>query len=255
MADLQVLVVDDEPLARRGLIRILAGLPGVRVVGEAVDGHEAVAGITALTPDLVFLDVQMPELDGIGVVRALGDAMPAVVFVTAFDRYAVEAFDLHAVDYVLKPFDEDRVRLATERARQRLGGGPDAVTAAQLRALVDQLAPRPRLDRFMVRIGARTVVVEARDVDWIEAAGNYVRLHVAGRRHVVRQRIAQLDDELDPLLFARIHRSAIVNLTRVAELVARPSGDWEVILKGGARLVLSRRYREAFEARVARPRG
>jgi two-component system LytT family response regulator len=258
VASIRALLVDDEPLVRRGIRGFLADEPDVEVVGEARNGREALSLIAELGPDLVFLDVQMPELDGLGVVAALGERTPAIVFVTAFDAYALKAFDVHAVDYLLKPFDEARFRTALGRARERLARPAplpregDRVSG-QLEALLHELRGRPAfLDRLMIRSGSRVVLVRTEEIDWIEAADNYVRVHAAGARHLLRETIRSLEARLDPRHFARIHRSAVVNLERVRELHALPSGDFTVLLRTGAQLTLSRSFREEFERRVGR---
>ncbi|HEU4698838.1 MAG TPA: LytTR family DNA-binding domain-containing protein [Gemmatimonadales bacterium] len=261
--------MDDEPLVRRGLRAVLAAEPDVAVIGECGDGREAVRRIRAERPDLVFLDVQMPELDGLGVVDALAadERPPALVFVTAYDAYALRAFEVHAVDYLLKPFDEARLRTALARARQRLGATRVPADGARLAALLAELRPaaaapergvahRPdrALERFLVRTGDRLLPVAVTAVDWIEAADNYVRLHVGAERHALRETIKALEAQLDARRFARIHRSTIVNLDRVRELRPLPSGDCAVLLHDGTRLTLSRSFRAAFEARFGRAR-
>lgn len=252
---LTVLIADDEPLVRRGLRRLLEAEPGVRVVGEARHGKEALALVKAHDPDLLFLDVQMPELDGLGVAAALRGRRPGIVFVTAFDRYAVEAFDHHAIDYLLKPFDEERFHRALARARARIGAAGPVALAGRLAGLLARLGPPGgHRTRFVVRTGDRLTLVPAADVEWIEAADNYARLHVPGGRHVIRESLKQLEADLDPGMFIRIHRSAIVNLGCVVELRALASGDCTVRLRSGASLAMSRRYREAFDARVGRGR-
>ena len=254
MSALRVLVADDEPIARRGLCKLLRAMDDVEVVGEAGDGGQALAAIRALRPDVVILDVQMPELDGVAVMRALpADELPGVVFVTAYDRYALAAFDVHAVDYVLKPVSPERFRMALTRARRRLAAEHHEQLAARLsRALEDYEGSRRQPDRFLVRAGTRSYFVRLSDVDWLEAADNYVRVHAAGRRHVIRETMKHLEQWL-PRAFVRVHRSAIVNLDRIAELRPRDGGDWTVILAGGESVTLSRGYRPAFEARVGRP--
>jgi two-component system, LytTR family, response regulator len=251
---LRVLVVDDEPLVRRGLRALLGEESGIELVAEARNGREALALIRAERPDLVFLDVQMPGLSGLGVLEALApEERPAVVFVTAFDRYAVHAFDLHAVDYLLKPFDEERFRTALGRARERLRPGTNPGTRAALDALLAELrsaaTPGDTPDRLAVREGGRIVLVPVGEIDWIEAADNYVRLHRAGGYHLLRESLARLEQTLDPKRFARIHRSAIVNLSRVRALEPLSGGEYEVILEGGRRLTLSRGYRDRFQER------
>ncbi len=250
---IRALLVDDEPLVRRGLRQALAEVaPDVEVVGEARHGAEALEQVAALGPALVFLDVQMPGMDGLAVARALaaGDG-PLVVFVTAYDQYALEAFEVHAVDYLLKPFDAGRLRTALERVRRRLGEERGGEGAARLAALLERLAPRAEAPvQFLARVGTRAVVVPAESVEWFEAADNYVRLHTADGVHVVRETLRGLEERLDARQFARIHRSTIVNLRRVRELRALPSGDCTVRLASGAEVALSRRFRAAVEARL-----
>ncbi|HVX88139.1 MAG TPA: LytTR family DNA-binding domain-containing protein [Gemmatimonadales bacterium] len=249
---LRVLIADDEPLARRGLKGWLGAEPDVAVVAEARHGAEAVELIRAHRPDLVFLDVQMPGLDGLGVLATLGTELPpAVVFVTAFDQYALKAFDHHAVDYLLKPVEEERFRMALTRARARIAAGR---SDTRLRALLAELGPAagPWLQLIPTRSGSRVTLVPVDDVEWFEAADNYVRVHAGGRRHVVRETMKALEDRLDPRRFARVHRSAIVALARIRELEALPSGDYRITLTGGGTVPLSRTYVEAFEARVGR---
>lgn len=255
MADLRVLVVDDEPIARQGLVTLLARESGVTLIGEYGDGASAVEAIARLRPDLVLLDVQMPELDGFGVVRAVAPGqLPGIVFVTAYDRYAIAAFDVHAVDYVLKPVDEGRFHTALERARQRLQSERHDELAARLeRLLAEREAATQSPERFLVRSGSKAYFVAVNEVDWIEAAGNYARLHTAGGAHPIRETMKELEARL-PRNFARVHRSAIVNLDRVREIRTLPSGDATVVLAGGLTLTLSRGYREQFEARAGRPR-
>lgn len=251
---LRVVVADDEPIALRGLRRLLAAMPGVEVVAECGNGREAVAAIQARRPDLAVLDVQMPELDGIGVVQALAPGeLPGIVFVTAYDRYAVAAFDLHAIDYVLKPVRADRFRTALARARQRLAAERRDELAGRLGRLLEDLgSARGGSDRFLVRSGKRAYFVPLSDIEWLEAADNYVRLHAGGRHHVIRETMKHLEEWL-PKRFVRVHRSAIVNLDRVGEMRPLPSGDWTLLMTGGATVTLSRGYRAAFEERVGRP--
>ncbi|HXE56633.1 MAG TPA: LytTR family DNA-binding domain-containing protein [Gemmatimonadales bacterium] len=249
---LRVLLVDDEPLVRQGLRSFLEDEPDVEVVGEARDGREALQLIVQRRPSLVFLDVQMPELDGVAVAEALAAESPAIVFVTAYDRYAVRAFDLQAVDYLLKPFDRPRFQAALERARRRLAASEREVLARRVEALLLELGGRGYLERIPVRSGRRIVVVPVDEVEWFEAADNYVRLHAGGRGHLLRETIKRLETRLDPRRFARIHRSAIVNLDRVRELQPLANGEYAVFLGSGTRLILSRTYRDAFQARIGR---
>jgi two-component system LytT family response regulator len=250
---LRAIVVDDEPLVRRGLARLIAAEPDVELIAQCGNGDQAVAVVRRERPDLLFLDVQMPGRNGLEVLAALGDDRPrAVIFVTAFDRYAIEAFDQHAVDYLLKPFDDRRFTTALARARERLAAtGLDQ----RLERLLEALAPETRwLDRIPARLGARVALVPVAEIVWIEAADNYVRVHTERGKHLVRESLRNLEAQLDPGRFARIHRSAIVNLDFVTELVALPSGDHEVLTRAG-RLRLSRSYRKAFEERLGRGLG
>lgn len=249
-SELRALIVDDEPLVRLGLRRLIAAEPDVRVVGECRNGAEALGAVAEHRPTVLFLDVEMPELDGIGVLRALGTERPAaIVFVTAFDRYAVEAFEHDAVDYLLKPFDDRRFRAAMERVRKRLVG----YRPGDLERLAPHLGNR-FLERIPVKLGATTTLVEVAAIDWIEAADNYVRLHVGATRHLLRDTLRNLEQRLDPSGFVRIHRSAMVNLTRVRGFTVESSGDGTVTLTSGAHLPLSRTYRSTFAARLAGPR-
>jgi two-component system, LytTR family, response regulator len=248
---IRVLIVDDEPLVRRGIAVLLAGEPGIEVVGEARNGTEALTLIRETAPDLAFLDVQMPELDGLGVLAALEpEERPAVVFVTAFDRYAVRAFDLHAVDYLLKPFDDERFRTALARVRGRLQSGSAAAERAAVNALLAELrGTSSGPDRLAVREQGHIVLVPVDEIDWIEAADNYVRLHRGRQYHLLRESLARLEETLDRRRFARIHRSAMVNLARVKALEPVPGGEYDVILTDGRRLTLSRGYRDRFQER------
>ena len=239
----RAVVVDDEAPARRRIRRLLAAEEGVSVVGECGDGESAVAMIAAERPDLVFLDVQMPERDGFEVVKAIApSALPAILFVTAYDHYALRAFDVHAVDYLLKPFSGERFRTALGRARERIASRTQDTA---LVSLASSLRNRPAyLSRVTVRAGARTLVVELAAVDWLEAADNYVRLHVKQREFLVRETLASLEAQIDPDRFVRIHRSAIVQVDRIAETRPTSHGDAEVLLKDGRRLAASRTWRD-----------
>lgn len=253
MSELRVVVADDEPLVRRGLRRLLDAEPDVTVVGEARHGREALALVERESPDLLFLDVQMPEVTGLEVAAVLaGRPRPGIVFVTAYDRYAVSAFDHHAIDYLLKPFDEERLRTALARARERLAERDSSGLTRRMAELLAQFRPAGSYrERFIVQTGQRVVLVNAGEVEWFEAADNYVRLHTGGGRHLVRESLKQLETDLDPARFIRIHRSAIVNFAAIKELRTLPSGDCSVQLRSGATITLSRRYRAGFESRVA----
>lgn len=243
---IRAVVVDDEPLAREGLKLHLAQHSDVVVVGEAADGRRAVNLVTSLKPHLLFLDVQMPVLDGFEVVDALSAAhMPVVVFVTAFDRYAMKAFEVHAIDYLLKPFTADRFQSAMARAREEI----DAVGSSESRRrLLELIAERAgeaaHLQRFVIKCGEGYRLVPAAEVASFEAQGNYVRLTTGSGHHLLRITMAELEKRLDPRRFARIHRSTMVNIDRIKEITPAWHGDFEVLLHDGQRLRLSRNFRE-----------
>jgi two-component system LytT family response regulator len=250
-----VLIADDEPLARERLRTLLAREEWLEVVAECPNGPAAIESIGRLQPDLVFLDVQMPGATGFDVIEAVGAArMPLVVFVTAFDKYALRAFDVHALDYLLKPFDRERFQQALERARQQLERRTNGDLERRLLELVQDLKPSSqRLERFVVKSGGRVFFVRADEIDWIEAAGNYVKLHVGSDAHLFRETMNTLEAQLDPDVFYRIHRSHIVNIERVKELQPWFNGEYVVFLRNGTRLTLSRGYREKLQERIGRP--
>ena len=248
----RVVGADDEPLARGRLRMLLGAEPWLEVIAECENGVEAIAAIKDLQPDLVFLDVEMPGATGFEVIEAVGgSAMPAVIFVTAYDRYALRAFDVRALDYLLKPFDRERFQQALARARQRLQQEQSGDLERRLLALVQDLkhAP-PRVDRFVVKAGGRVYFVRADEIDWVEAAGNYVKLHVGDQTHLLRETMTAIESQLDPDAFFRIHRCHIVNIERVRELQPWFNGEYVVHLRSGARLTLSRGYREKFQHRL-----
>jgi two-component system LytT family response regulator len=252
----RVLVVDDEAPARRKVRAHLAGTPGVEVVGEAASGPEAVEAIRSLRPDLVFLDVQMPGMTGFEVIEAVGvEAMPAVVFVTAYDEFALDAFEVQAVDYLMKPFHADRLRQAVARARERISRHePARESLARLLQGVLQKEPR-ELQRLLVREGERMFFVPIREIVHLTADGNYVKVHTAkGAHHQIRETLASLEAKLDAERFARIHRSEIVNLDYVAEIQPFFHGDYTVLLKTGEQVRLSRRFQDRLlSPRRSRP--
>jgi two-component system LytT family response regulator len=246
---IRALIVDDEPIARRGLRQRLRGETDVEVIGECGDGASAIGAITELAPDLVFLDIQMPEVGGFDVVEAIGVArMPAVVFVTAYDEHALRAFDVHAVDYVLKPIDRNRFRTAVERARRRLEQAPGQLDRRIAAALGELGRPAPDYaKRLAIRGDGRVMLVEVDEVDRLEAAGNYVEVHSGARHQLVRETMASLEARLDPARFVRVSRSSIVNAARVRELQPLFNGDFAVVLRDGTKVAGSRRYRAAFD--------
>jgi two-component system LytT family response regulator len=249
----RVLIADDEPLARERLRMLLAGQTWLQIVAECQNGTEAIEAIDRLHPDLVFLDVQMPGATGFEVIEAVRpDRMPLIVFVTAFDKYALRAFDVHALDYLLKPFDRERFGQSLARARQQLERPGNGDLERRLLALVQDLRAAPRLERFVIKSGGRVVFVRADEIDWIEAAGNYVKLHVGRDAHLFRETMSTLESRLDPDTFFRIHRSHIVNIERVKELQPWFNGEYVVFLRSGTRLTLSRGYREKLQERIGR---
>ncbi len=247
---LRILIADDERLARTSLRRAIDELSDVSVVSECDSGREAEQAIRTLQPDVAFLDVDMPDRNGLDVVRGLGpEHATKIIFVTAYEEYALEAFQVHAFDYVLKPIDGDRVRLAAERAREQIvlekHGDGHAVPDPELstvRSDATQLHPR-YLDRLTVQAGERLTLVDVADVDWVEAWGDYVRIHLHGRTFTIREKISDLERQLDPGRFARVHRSTIVQIARIKDLVPLLHGDYELTLADNTLLRLSRTYR------------
>jgi two-component system, LytTR family, response regulator len=246
---IRAIIVDDEPLAREGVRLHLQAAPDVDVVGEAGSGEEAIALIEETRPDLMFLDVQMPGLDGFGVLEAIGPGlMPVTVFATAYDEFALRAFDAHAIDYILKPYDAERFGKALDRARMHIAGRQRAQIDQRLGSLLDELRTRGQYtERLVVRSGGRIVILRVADIDWVEAASNYVRLHAGDREYLLRETMTALEGKLDPAEFVRIHRSTIVRIDRIRELEPLFQGDYVVILEDGTRLTSSRGYRERLQ--------
>lgn len=265
------LVVDDEPLARRRVLRLLREEPDAEVVGSAATGDEAVEAVRTLSPDLLLLDVQMPGRDGFGVLESLGaDDLPHVVFVTAYDHYALRAFEVHALDYLLKPFDAARFHQAFGRAREQirrretrehrrrligllgeLAGRGDAAGAPEAGAAPPD-APQP-VERLLVRAEGRILFLRTEEIDWVGAQGNYAELHVGAATYLIRETMGELEARLDPRRFLRVHRSTIVNLDRVRELRPWFGGDYRVALLDGTELHLSRIYRSRAAERLGMP--
>lgn len=250
---LRVLIADDEPVARRRIKRLLRAESDVDVVGEAGDGRTAVDAIRKHSPNLVFLDVQMPELDGFAVLGALGERPPAIIFVTAYDEYALRAFEVHALDYLLKPFTRERFAAALYRAREEVSR-PERGLDARLTSLLERLTADLRyLTRIPVRTGGRIRIVEAAEIDCVMAADNYVTIRAGGKEYLVRDTMDRLEQRLDPRKFVRIHRSTIVQLDRLRELQPSFHGDFSVILRDGTRLTLSRTFRDRVAQLLGRP--
>ena len=253
---IRVLLVDDEPLARERVRKLLAKEPDVELLGECADGASAVQMIREHAPDLVFLDVQMPELDGFGVLERLGSfTLPAVVFITAHDQFALKAFEIHAVDYLLKPFDAARFQTTLERVRVILRGKKRGDLDVRLAALLSEVRPeeKPRaLERIAVKSSGRVVFVKVEDIDWIEAADNYVSLHLGTEEHLHRETMATIEGQLPAAKFMRISRSTIVNVDRIKELQPLFHGEYAVLLRNGTRLTLSRSYRDKIDQLISR---
>jgi two-component system, LytTR family, response regulator len=252
---MHVLVVDDQPMARERLLSLLRAEPDVHHTSVACSGSEAVEAIQQSSPDLVFLDLQMPELDGFGVVEAIGvERMPPTVFVTAYDEYAVKAFEVQALDYLLKPFARRRFQSALQRVRRHLERERSGALADRLAALLRTgRPPGEQGERLMVKRDGRVVFIDVDHIDWIEAEGNYIRIHTPDGPHVMRETMAALMQRLGERRFFRIHRSRIVNLSQIAELQVAGGGDYHVLLSSGARLGLSRLYVEALKERLRAP--
>ena len=243
---IRALVVDDEPLARRTIQRFLAKKAGVDVVGECGDGESAVRAIREKKPDLVFLDVQMPEMDGFQVIATVGaNEMPVTIFVTAHDRFALRAFDSNAIDYLLKPFGKERFERALARAKQKIAGKLDQDEVRRILSSLEWFAAeRKHPDRLAIPKNGRILFVPTKDIDWIEAEGNYVRLHVGNREHEFRETLTELEEKLSPADFLRIHRSTIVNIQRIKEIQPWFHGYHRVLLQDGTALRMSRYQHE-----------
>lgn len=258
---LRVVIVDDEPLGRDCVRLGLEGLDGVTIMAECANGGDAVRAIRRFEPDLVFLDVQMPGVSGFDVIDRVGtDAMPVVIFVTAFEEHALRAFDVHAVDYLLKPFDDERIHRAVQHVRRDILARREGELGRRLSALVREFAPAESgvpiangragpLTRLAIREDDRITFVETEDVDWFEASGNNVRLHVGTRTYQIRSTMCRLSDQLDPERFVRIHRSTIVNVRRIKEVQPWVGGDYIAILRDGSQLKVSRNYRQRLLGR------
>jgi two-component system LytT family response regulator len=240
---IRTLVADDEPIARARMLSLLRDEPDIEVIGECATGPQAISAIERTSPDLVFLDIQMPQIDGLTLARTLGRSMPAVVFVTAYDEYALRAFEVHALDYVLKPYSTERFKSALVHARQHL-------TAKRASGAQPQ-APERR-DRLVIKSSGRIYFIRTRDIDWCEASGNYVRLHVGAQTHLVRGTMAHIESQLDQAQFVRIHRSTIVNVDRIQELHSSFGGEYVVLLHDKTRLTLSRGYREGLQTKLGK---
>ncbi len=255
---IRVLIVDDEPLAREGVAISLKQCTNIEVVGECADGPSAVRAIQELTPNLVFLDIRMPGLDGFGVIDEIGiDRMPLVIFLTAYGEHALRAFRVNAIDYLLKPIDPSELERSLDRARRQIEQRAHAAWHSELRALVSTLVREQTsadAERILVRSGGRIRVIDSNEIDWIEASGDYVTVHVQRQAHLVRESLRNMEARLTRFGFCRIHRSILVKLRCVRELIAKDSGDHELILHDGTVLRVSRSYRDALYDALSEPR-
>ena len=252
MPKIRAVIADDEPLARRGIRQMLAPHADVTVVGEARNGRETVKALRMIKPDLLFLDVQMPELDGFGVLREVGpELMPAVIFVTAYDTFAVQAFEAHALDYLVKPLQETRFAEALERMRERLRSAEAVDLSRRLSALLAMREKERAKQRILVPTPAGELVLDAEEIDWIEADDYYAAIHARGGRHLIRESLASLEQRLDGDRFVRAHRSAIVNMDRVRE-VRREGNETSLVLHNETRVPVSRRQRDQVMRRLKR---
>jgi two-component system LytT family response regulator len=242
---IRTIIVDDEPPARNKIRELLNTDPDVEIIDECSNGREAVQTIAAKSPDLMFLDIQMPELDGFGVIEAIGSGqLPAVIFVTASDHHAVQAFEVHAIDYLLKPFGRQRFQTALDRAKTYLQIDRRKELNQQLNIILRELkGPARQYERFVVKSGGRMFFLKNDEIDWIEAAGNYVRVHVGKETHLLRETMNAIAQKLDPALFIRIHRSTFVNIEKIKELQPWFHGEYVVILRDGMQLTMSRSHR------------
>lgn len=248
---IRTLTVDDEPIARLGLRREIERDAELSLVGECSHGQEAVDAIRQLRPELVVLDLQLPGLDGFGVVEAIGaERMPALIFATAYDQYALRAFDAHALDYVLKPFDSERMQRALARAKQQIRYQDLQDLSSRLRAAIDGVRGAPGLERIVVKHAGRITFLNVDEVDWIEAADNYVQLHAGGTTHLVHGTLAKLEARLAPQRFLRVHRSTIVNVSRIQALEPLSHGEYRILLRDGTSLTSGRTYRERLDRLV-----
>ncbi len=246
---IRTLIVDDEPLARERIQLMLKNEPDVEITGECGSGSQAVSLIEELSPDLVFLDIQMPEMDGFEVLKEIAPLraqMPAIIFVTAYDQYAIRAFDVHALDYLLKPFNHERFQAALNRVREQIkkDGGESDRRADSLSALLSDLQMKKQyLEKLVIKSSGRVYFLKTDQIDWIEAAGNYLKLHVGKETHLLRETMNGIETKLDPVKFPRINRSAIINAERIKELFPLFNGDYTLYLKDGTELIVSRKFR------------
>jgi two-component system LytT family response regulator len=254
-APIRALIADDEALARKFIRRLLKEDDDFEVVGECSNGKEAVAMIRKENPDVVFLDVQMPEMDGFGVIESIAiERLPQIIFTTAYEQYAIRAFELHAVDYLLKPFDHARFKDAIKHAKERFRSERPNEGSAQIDALLASIKSKPQyVDRLVIKAGGRITFLNTCEIDWIEADDKYVHLHTSKANPMVRQTLTAMEAQLDPQKFRRVHRSAIVNVERIKELQPLFSGEHSILLDDGTKLTLSRNYKDKLFELLGKP--
>jgi two-component system LytT family response regulator len=254
-ARIRALIADDEALARKFIRRMLKDDHDVEIVGECSNGKETVAMIRKESPDLVFLDVQMPEMDGFAVLEAIGvERLPEIIFATAYEQYAIRAFELHALDYLLKPFDQTRFKEAIRHAKERFRSERQKEGRMQITALLESIGNKPPyLDRLVIKAGGRITFLRTTDINWIEADDKYVHLHTSKASPMIRQTLGAMEAQLDPKKFRRVHRSAIVNIERIKELQPLFSGEHSILLEDGTKLTLSRNYKEKLFELLGKP--
>jgi two-component system, LytTR family, response regulator len=252
---IKALIADDEALARKFIRRMLKDDHDVEIVGECTNGKEAVAVIRKQNPDLIFLDVQMPEMDGFAVLEAVGvERLPEIIFATAYEQYAIRAFELHALDYLLKPFDQVRFKEAIKHAKERFRSARQNDGRIQINALLESIKNKPQyLERLVIKAGGRITFLNTDEINWIEADDKYVHLHTSKASPMVRQTLSAMEAQLDPKKFRRVHRSAIVNVERIKELQPLFSGEHSILLEDGTKLTLSRNYKDKLFELLGKP--
>jgi len=251
----RALIVDDEALARKFIRRMLKEDRDFEIIGECSNGKEAVAMIKHESPDVVFLDVQMPEMDGLAVLESIGvERLPEIIFTTAYEQYAIRAFELHALDYLLKPFDHARFKDAIKYAKERFRSEHQNDGRTQISALLENIKNKPQyLERLVIKAAGRITFLSTNEITWIEADDKYVHLHTSKTRPMVRQTLSAMEEQLDPGKFRRVHRSAIVNVERIAELQPLFSGEYSILLQDGTKLTLSRNYKDKLFELLGKP--
>jgi two-component system LytT family response regulator len=249
---IRALIIEDEPVARKRMKRLLADDSEIEIIGECADGREAVAAIQKFKPDLIFLDIQIPELDGFDVLKAIEiEQMPFVIFVTAFNKYAIKAFEFHALDYLLKPFEPERLQSSLDRVKKQIRQKNNGDLETRLRSLLEDVKSEPKYqERLAIKSGGDILFLKTDEIDWIEPAGNYLRLHVGKESHLLRETLGGLESRLDPKKFVRIQRSIIVNATRIKKLHPLFRGEYVVVLQNGIRLTSTQGYRDKLSGLI-----